>query len=441
MPAKWEIREKNGTLFRSTKVTEFINLEEGRWFPKHVVKESFYTNESGETLLSGRDTFTTKSVEIDPIFKEDEFSTLPCVLPVGTLLQDHITGLEYVIGEGPVSDERIQAIIAKALEDFTDIDTTINSDKPDEPIATSEIAKPSNEAVPIPLLTKTGFSGLEIATEPEGNKKVWIITGVGVTVIIALGGFYVLNKRRSNKLLLIILLLGLIFSTQPARANEKLENWQSCCGATCMQTVGGLLGMEIKLADARKLVRPNSRGETSLAEIADAAEKLGLHSVGLRIRSNKLKELSVPVIAHMQPNHFVVLLGLGEDGVGIIDPPRDIRKMTKEELAKQKHWNIVAISKKTIAGSGNIASKVGGSKHSSIKQGKAETFGNLKFYDSLWYFGNLKPKNKKTHKFLFKNIGKKTVAISKVIPSCSCMEIKDFSHEIAPNQEGVRKIF
>ncbi|HUT29578.1 MAG TPA: cysteine peptidase family C39 domain-containing protein [Sedimentisphaerales bacterium] len=217
----------------------------------------------------------------------------------------------------------------------------------------------------------------------------------------------------------------------------QLESWQSCCGAVCLRTVGGLLGTEVPLGEIRELLRSNSRGQVSFAEIAEAAEKMGLHAAGVRINSQRIEECAFPMIAHWPPNHFLVLLGLGKNrGVTVIDPPRAIRKMTRAELASRDHFNVLCISKHPLPVHTYPIGQPRADDQLPDQPGPPTIHGGLQFDDPLWYFGDVRPGTTKKHEFSFTNIASEPLAIVQLKPDCPCLKVKHFTENIAPGERG-----
>lgn len=79
------------------------------------------------------------------------------------------------------------------------------------------------------------------------------------------------------------------------------------CGPTCLRMVTAFYGKYFSL----QFLRENcfiSRQGVSMLGISEAAEKLGMHTIGIRISISKLKEdVPLPCIIHWNQNHFVVL--------------------------------------------------------------------------------------------------------------------------------------
>ena len=232
----------------------------------------------------------------------------------------------------------------------------------------------------------------------------------------------------------LIAVIIVVINSHQVRA-DVLESWQSCCGAACLRTVAGILGDETELAEIRELLEPNNRGETSLAEISKTAKKIGFYAVGLRIKSEKLSECSLPLIAHKEPNHFVVLLGLGKDkDVILIDPPYNPQKIPLEKfIDKQEYWNVVAISKHPI----DIKGLNKENKNDEIqKKDNSSVIGGLRFDSTIWNFGTMRPGSEKSYEFSIENISKKDIIISTVKVNCACLDVLDYTEKIVPGQKG-----
>jgi hypothetical protein len=226
--------------------------------------------------------------------------------------------------------------------------------------------------------------------------------------------------------------VGLLLVLLTAGPVGALESWQSCCGATCLRTVAGLLHDDTPLAEVRRLVQPNARGEVSLAALGTAAEKMGFHAVGLRVRAENLERCAAPVIAYVPPRHFVVLLGLGRrQGVLLIDPPRWPRPMTLAEIDAPGYWNVVAVSRNPLSTAGY---EVRGTAPGKPRDdGPPRRQGSLEFDAPQWRFGSLRTGRKVTHAFSFRNTGKQPVILRPPKADCSCLKATHLPTEIPPD--------
>ncbi|MEI6766225.1 MAG: peptidase domain-containing ABC transporter [Bacteroidota bacterium] len=110
------------------------------------------------------------------------------------------------------------------------------------------------------------------------------------------------------------------------------------CGPTCLRMIAKHYGRNYSLQSLREKCFITREG-VSLLGISDAAEKIGLRSMGVRITFDKLrKEAPLPCIAHWHQDHFVVVYKIsGKEGKEIIhvaDPGNGLIKYKREEFLK-----------------------------------------------------------------------------------------------------------
>ena len=119
------------------------------------------------------------------------------------------------------------------------------------------------------------------------------------------------------------------------------------CGATCLAMVAKYHGKTYSIPKLRELCSITRSG-VSLLGISDAAEKIGFHSMGVKVSFNQLaQEAPLPCIVHWRQEHFVVvhdiklktknksLSGKLEDVEGIVsvaDPGHGLIKFTVKEF-------------------------------------------------------------------------------------------------------------
>ena len=106
------------------------------------------------------------------------------------------------------------------------------------------------------------------------------------------------------------------------------------CGPTCIKIIAKYYGKIINAEQLRKLSETTREG-SSLLGLSDAVEKIGFHSVGVKISYNKLKDVPLPCIIHWNKNHYVVLYKIKKDIIYISDPAHGLITYTKEEFIKQ----------------------------------------------------------------------------------------------------------
>ena len=92
------------------------------------------------------------------------------------------------------------------------------------------------------------------------------------------------------------------------------------CGVTCLRMVARHYGRHYSLEYLRDLAHLDREG-ASLIGIADAAERIGFRTLGVKVPFNRLKkDIPLPCIAHWDNKHFVVVYGFDQDKVLIADP-------------------------------------------------------------------------------------------------------------------------
>jgi ATP-binding cassette subfamily B protein len=108
------------------------------------------------------------------------------------------------------------------------------------------------------------------------------------------------------------------------------------CGATCLRMIARYYGKSFNLQDIRNASQTSREG-ASLKGIAEAAEKIGFRTLGVKVPFERLVEdAPLPLIAHWNQNHFVVLYKIKKNTFYVADPGHGLLKYTKEEFLK--YW-------------------------------------------------------------------------------------------------------
>lgn len=110
------------------------------------------------------------------------------------------------------------------------------------------------------------------------------------------------------------------------------------CGPTCLRMVAAFYGKRYSLQYLRESCFISRQG-VSMLDISEAAEKLGMHTIGLHIPIERLKEdVPLPCIIHWNQNHFVALYRIERDRHGcwfhVADPCGSKVKYTEEEFKR-----------------------------------------------------------------------------------------------------------
>ncbi|WP_301922662.1 peptidase domain-containing ABC transporter [Ferruginibacter sp.] len=109
------------------------------------------------------------------------------------------------------------------------------------------------------------------------------------------------------------------------------------CGPTCLRMVAKYYGRSIPLDYLRNKSQYGKEG-VSMLGLADAAESIGLKSVGAKLTIEQLiNDAPLPAIIHWDQYHFVVLTpGSTKSKFVIADPARGLIKLSRGEFVK--HW-------------------------------------------------------------------------------------------------------
>ena len=109
------------------------------------------------------------------------------------------------------------------------------------------------------------------------------------------------------------------------------------CGPTCLRMVAKYYGHSISLDYLREKSHYGKSG-VSMLGLAEAAESIGLKSVGVKLSFDQLiNDAPFPAIIHWNHYHFVVLIpGSTKNQLVIADPAKGLIKLNKEEFLK--HW-------------------------------------------------------------------------------------------------------
>jgi len=108
------------------------------------------------------------------------------------------------------------------------------------------------------------------------------------------------------------------------------------CGPACLSMVAKYYGKSYSLPKLRELSHITREG-VSLLGISDAAESIGLHTIGVRVTFDKLKEeVPLPCIVHWKQRHFIVVTDIkgkkGKEVLNVADPAHGLISYKKEEF-------------------------------------------------------------------------------------------------------------
>lgn len=107
------------------------------------------------------------------------------------------------------------------------------------------------------------------------------------------------------------------------------------CGPTCLRIVTKHYGKIIPLQQIRNLTETTREGSSMLG-LSNAAENMGLKSIGVKINFKTLQEdVPLPCIVHWNKSHFVVVYKIDKNNtVYISDPSYGLITYNKEDFIK-----------------------------------------------------------------------------------------------------------
>lgn len=108
------------------------------------------------------------------------------------------------------------------------------------------------------------------------------------------------------------------------------------CGPTCLRMVAKHYGKALSIQRLRQLSETTREG-SSLHFLADAAEKIGFRSLGVKVNFEQLRDdAPLPAIVFWNKVHFVVVYKIKRDTVYVADPAHGYLTYPKDEFIK--HW-------------------------------------------------------------------------------------------------------
>ncbi|UCH94372.1 MAG: peptidase domain-containing ABC transporter [Candidatus Aminicenantes bacterium] len=104
------------------------------------------------------------------------------------------------------------------------------------------------------------------------------------------------------------------------------------CGPTALAMIARYYGKTYSQQTLRERCFITREG-VSMLGTSDAAESIGMRTMGVRISFDQLvNEVLLPCIAHWRQNHFIVIYKIKNNTVYVADPAHGLVKYTKEEF-------------------------------------------------------------------------------------------------------------
>jgi hypothetical protein len=167
-------------------------------------------------------------------------------------------------------------------------------------------------------LAALGLGGLVF----RNRRLVIAAAAAGVASVVWAGALAVAGRRAGGDAATLVAGLARIEAPVPPPS-------RTLCGVDCLHVALLLAGEAPDYARLLKLVRPGSNG-TTLEALAIAAECTRCEAVVVDPRAWSAPPH--PLIAHLEPRHFVVVTALRDGEVAVVDPARGIFVGSWEEV-------------------------------------------------------------------------------------------------------------
>lgn len=115
------------------------------------------------------------------------------------------------------------------------------------------------------------------------------------------------------------------------------------CGPCCLYLVLRYYGINVTLSKVRRVTGWTWRG-SSMQGLTKGAKTLGFDVTCLRMPVDQLPDITHPVIAHFQGNHFVVVPGSDAHQVLVADPRLGLGEVSREIFSEMWSGNLLDLT-------------------------------------------------------------------------------------------------
>lgn len=206
---------------------------------------------------------------------------------------------------------------------------------------------------------------------------------------------------------------------QLSTSSPEEETLHLLCGPQSLLRICELLKVDSNIQELKKLSNYDPLRGTTMKGLKEAAIYKGLSPIGVRTSLELLKrgKVSLPAIAYVDDNHFIVFESVDKNGVKISDPAKKYDShITWDKVSEIWDGQLLIVDKKKL-----------------VKQKLVP----LAFTDApIFDFGKVLGGNKIKHTFTIKNIGQKPLKILSVTETCACTATILTQNEILPGKTG-----
>ena len=218
--------------------------------------------------------------------------------------------------------------------------------------------------------------------------------------------------RRSVSMVIILSLMLLPMSR--LYCQPRFDRGDMLCGPKSLLAVCQLFDIDTSLDELIHLTGVSDRG-TSMYSLFQAARKMNLSVSARKLTFDELEKLRTPVIAHVSGDHFLVVDGVFDGFVRIIN--HDINApyiVSKREFSGEFDGACLVFSRPPRK---RNAPKI--------------------VFDSVFYnFGSAPRGSTVNHEFTFRNEGDAPLHIKSITATCGCLVIGPGRRTIPPGEKG-----
>ncbi len=195
------------------------------------------------------------------------------------------------------------------------------------------------------------------------------------------------------------------------------------CGPRSLLIACQILGIDAQFSELSEASDFSAETGATMAGLYQAATTMQLNPAGVRASLDDLYQLEMPVIAHVNEDHFLVVTEANPDQIRLRDPIQRYSALSPEEF--ERIWNgallIFTLDRDEVA--------------SSSVQNSTQCL-PLQVTKQRHNFGEVPVGQELKHIFVFTNTGTAPVQITEVQSSCNCTTAFLSDKNIAPGQEG-----
>ena len=222
---------------------------------------------------------------------------------------------------------------------------------------------------------------------------------------------------------LLLCICSLVVAVDSYQKNP--ERIQPQCGHWAILRCCEILGVPMTMQDLLSLLPPKQQGHSMYA-VSKILKKIGLHTQGRRETFDRFTDDSYPMIAHMEPGHFVVVLGRDDSYVFLFDGN-----------GRRIVWSIKEFKKRWTHKTLRVWRNTDDSPLPAFAPRRNGTTPCIQFETLLIDKGEIPAIGEGVEfVFPFHNLGKGNLVIEKIRNDCRCMKSTKPKEPILPGGQG-----